>query len=168
MPNYSAGSYAAYLSEAEKVAAATSPAAMRAAFFQGHVKLIGLAPDGSMAPPVTPGSGELVTPPSGVTSVFALGVILNFEHRRHPGGQPGAQGRRTAAGHGAGARGARPTRWWRPRSSARRAASWPRRPKGPTEVAAQHGVSPGAITRANPGKDWSKAKGGDHVLVPAH
>ena len=72
---YNAGAYADYLKGAEKVAAATSPEAMRAAFFQGHVELIGLDDSGTVTAGVPVGSGELVTLPAGVTTPFALGVI---------------------------------------------------------------------------------------------
>jgi hypothetical protein len=167
VPNYNPGSYADYLTNAEKVEAATSREAMKAAFFQGHVELIGLAPDGSIAPPVAPGSGELVAPPGGITSVFALAMILNSTTAAILAANPGlkADAALPAAVRVPGARNhtlvsaqeTRPT-----------GGVMAETVEGPTQIGAQHGVDPAAITRANPGKDWSKAKAGDHVLVPAH
>jgi hypothetical protein len=167
VPDYGPGMYAAYLAEAEKVGAATSRDAMKAAFFQGHVELIGLAPDGSMAPAVRPGSGEEVTPPPGVTSVFGLAVILNSTTAAILAANPTVKAdaalppsvrvpgvrRHTLVS----AQELRPT-----------GGVFAERVEGPTEIGAQHGMSPAAITRANPGKDWSKAKAGENVLVPAH
>ena len=53
VPDYSPGSYADYLLHAENIRAALGAAggenAVRAAFFQGHVELIGLQPSGAMA-----------------------------------------------------------------------------------------------------------------------
>jgi hypothetical protein len=40
--------------------------------------------------------------------------------------------------------------------------------EGPTQIGLQHGLAPDAIIRANPGKDWSKARAGEHVIVPVH
>jgi hypothetical protein len=167
VPDYHPRAYAAYLAEAEKIAAATSREAMKAAFFQGHVELIGLSPDGSMAPPVAPGSGELVTPPPGVTTVFTLAVILNSSTAGILAANPGllatsplpATVRVPGVRHHTlvSSKELRPT-----------GGVMAEKVEGPTEIAAMHGVTPDAITRANPGKDWSKAKGGERVLVPAH
>ena len=169
VPDYSPGSYAEYLTEAEKIAAATSREAMKAAFFQGHVELIGLAPDGTMAPPVTPGSGEEVVPPSGVTSVFALGVVLSSNTASILAANPGLKADSPLSA-------ATPVRVPGVRHHTLVAAQelrptggvFAEKVEGPDEIGAMHGVTPAAIRRANPGKDWSKAKGGDRVLVPAH
>ena len=78
VPNYSSRAYAQYVVQAEAVQAATSPEAVRAAFFLGHVELIGLQPDGDLL--TAPGagaspSGPAITPPTGITTVFALATI---------------------------------------------------------------------------------------------
>jgi hypothetical protein len=167
VPNYGAGSYAAYLAEAEKIAAATSREAMKAAFFQGHVELIGLSPDGSMAPAVTPGSGEEVTPPAGVTTVFALAVILNSSTAgilaANPGLKAGSPLPATVRVPGVRHHTLVSSKELRPTGGVMF-----EKVEGPDEIGAMHGVTPDAIRRANPGKDWSKAKGGERVLVPAH
>jgi hypothetical protein len=167
VPDYHPGSYAAYLAEAEKIAAATSREAMRAAFFQGHVELIGLAPDGSMAPAVAPGSGEEVAPPPGVTTVFTLAVILNSSSAGILAANPGLKATSplpaTVRVPGVRHHTLVAAREFRPTGGV-----MAEKVEGPTEIAAMHGVTPDAITRANPGKDWSKAKGGERVLVPAH
>jgi hypothetical protein len=142
-------------------------AAARSAFFQGHVELIGLAPDGSMAPPVAPGAGEFITVPAGVTTVFGLAVITGSSTAAILSANPGMK-----------ATDALPARIQVPgvRTHTLVVAEELRptggvmssKVEGPTEVGAQHGLDPAAISRANPGFDWSKAKGGDRVIVPAH
>jgi hypothetical protein len=167
VPDYHPGSYAAYLAEAEKIAAATSREAMKAAFFQGHVELIGLSPDGSMAPAVAPGSGEEVAPPPGVTTVFTLAVILNSSTAGILAANPGLKATSplpaTVRVPGVRHHTLVAAREFRPTGGV-----MAEKVEGPAEIAAMHGVTPDAINRANPGKDWSKAKGGDRVLVPAH
>jgi hypothetical protein len=140
---------------------------MKAAFFQGHVELIGLAPDGSMAPGVTPGSGEMVTPPPGITSVFALAVILNSTTAAILAANPGlkADAALPATVRVPGVRHHTLVAAEELRPTGGVIAS---KVEGPTEIGAQHGCDPAAIIRANAGKDWSKAKAGERVLVPAH
>jgi hypothetical protein len=140
---------------------------MKAAFFQGHVELIGLSPDGSMAPAVTPGSGEEVTPPAGVTTVFALAVILNASTAgilaANPGLKAGSTLPATVRVPGVRHHTLVAAREFRPTGGVMF-----EKVEGPDEIGAMHGVTPDAIRRANPGKDWTKAKGGERVLVPAH
>jgi hypothetical protein len=167
VPNYSPGLYASYLADAERIVAATSREAAKAAFFQGHVELIGLAPNGTMAAPVPPGSGELVGVPKGIATVLALSVILNSSTAGILAANPGlkADAALPATVRVPGVR------------NHTLVAAEELRPTGgvmatkvesPTEIGAQHGLDPNAIIRANPGVDWSKVKAGDHVLVPAH
>lgn len=75
--NYSSGAYSSYVAQAEAIRAKTSEEAVRAAFFHGHVELIGLDPDGSKLKTPNSGkpSGPVISPPKGVTTVFELGMI---------------------------------------------------------------------------------------------
>lgn len=167
VPAYNAGSYASYLANAEKVVGATSMAAARSAFFQGHVELIGLAPDGSMASPVALGTGELIAVPAGVTTVFSLAVITGSSTAAIVGANPGMKAADPLPANvrvpGVRTHTLVVAEEFRPTGGAMAS-----KVEGPTEIAAQHGLDPVAISRANPGFDWSKAKGGDRVIVPAH
>jgi hypothetical protein len=167
VPNYSPRAYAAYLASAEKVVSATSMEAAKASFFQGHVELIGLSPDGSMAPAVAPGSGELVTVPSGVTSVFALAVITNSTTAAILAANAGLKAAdplpATVRVPGVVTHTLVAAEELRPTGGAIATVV-----EGPTQIGTQHGLAPDAIIRANPGKDWTKAKAGDRVIVPVH
>lgn len=167
VPSYSPRAYAAYLTSAEKVVSVTSLEAAKAAFFQGHVELIGLSPDGSMAPAVPAGSGELVTVPTGVTSVFALAVITNATSATILTANPGLKATDPLPASvrvpGAGTHILVAAEELRPTGGAIATQV-----EGPKEIGVQHGLAPDAIIRANPGKDWTKAKAGEHVIIPVH
>jgi hypothetical protein len=164
---YNAGSYASYLANAEKVVGATSMAAAKSAFFQGHVELIGLAPDGSMAPPTAVGAGEVIAVPAGVTTAFALGVITGSSTAAILGANPGLKAADPLPANvrvpGVQTHTLVVAEEMRPTGGVMAS-----KVEGLREVAAQHGLAEAAISRANPGFDWSKAKGGDRVIVPAH
>lgn len=91
VPNYSAGAYLEYLTQAERIRSATSPEAVRAAFFLGHVELIGLDPNGDKLK--TPGSGTpsgpVVSVPKGITTVFELAVMTRTSTAIIVGANPG-------------------------------------------------------------------------------
>src|SRR5690606_15708603 len=62
VPDYSSGEYSDYVAQAGKIAAEVGMAALRAAFFLGHVEAIGLKPDGSMIDPSTPDAAVHLMP----------------------------------------------------------------------------------------------------------
>jgi hypothetical protein len=142
-------------------------AAARSAFFQGHVELIGLAPDGSMAPPVALGTGEVIAVPAGVTTVFGLAVITGSSTAAIVGANPGLK---AADPLPANVRvpGVRTHTLVVAEEMTPTGNALASKVEDPAQVAAQHGLAPAAISRVNPGFDWSKAKGGDRVIVPAH
>ena len=166
VPDYHPGDYASYLANAEKIRDATSPAAVKAAFFQGHVELIGLSPDGKMAGVGAPAT-EVKVPP-GVTSLFALGVITNTSVDAI-----------VAANTGLAPSSAVPATLQVPGCRYHTVVeATERRPTGgvmsskaesPKQIAAMHGITEDQLKRANPQvTDWSKVAGGDRVLIPAH
>jgi hypothetical protein len=75
VPDYKpAGQYAGFLANAEGIRDAVGPANVHAAFFQGHVELMGLTPKGTRAAPAT-GDQDVVRVPSSVHTPFALAVL---------------------------------------------------------------------------------------------
>lgn len=140
--------------------------AVRAAFFQGHVEVMGLKPDGSPADPVPAGADQTVEVPSVIRSVTGLavltgqadGVIQAANPTVPPGGPlparmvvPGVRHHLVVeaverqAGTG--------------RVRARKAESI-------EQIATQNGVSPGDISRANPQLNHRDPKAGERLLIP--
>jgi hypothetical protein len=170
VPDYDAGKYADYVSHAENILGALGgggAAAVRAAFFQGHVELIGLTKSGATAAPADHARDDLVTVPSSVRSVFALSVMTAAPEAAILGANPGLThaGRLPPRVHVPGCR------------YHSVVAAEERRPGGAvagrkvetmTEIARQHGVTGADLVRANPGRESKPLKQGDQVLIPAH
>ncbi len=94
VPEYDPGSYADYLDQAESIVDSVGVEAARAAFFLGHVELIGVNPDGSMVDPSGPNAAQEVGPsavdiPDNITSVTGVSIMTGSErggHRRRQHG----------------------------------------------------------------------------------
>jgi hypothetical protein len=140
---------------------------MRAAFFQGHVELIGLDDSGNVTAGVPVGSGELVTVPAGVTTPFALGVITGSSAAEIIAANPGLT-----------AKGPLPTPTRVPGVRYHTVVSAKEfRPTGGVMaesvetadlIAEQNGVTKDELLRANPGIDFKKIAAGDRILIPKH
>jgi hypothetical protein len=162
--------YVEYLAHAEGIRdalGAHGDAAVKAAFFQGHVELIGLRPDGTEAPPLAASDQDLVRVPPGVSSVFALSVMTgapeadiraaNLDKKLSP---------LPSRVHVPGCR------YHRVVGSTDRDVDTNRlrgqKVEGLREISVQNGVTQEALKRANPGVRMDQLKVGDEVLVPVH
>ncbi len=164
--NYDAGQYADYLAGAEAIQAATSPAVVRAAFFLGHVELIGLTPSGTMAAPTT-GPTTAVTPPSGIASVFALATITGSTSSAILAANPGLTATDPLPGSvlvpGTSYHTVVEATETRPTGGV-----LDRAVETPEQIAAFYGVTGADVRRANPGVNWATVRAGARILVPVH
>jgi peptidoglycan hydrolase-like protein with peptidoglycan-binding domain len=161
------GSYAGYVAHAREVRSVAGDAAVKAAFFQGHMELIGLRPDGEAAKPAEHSDDHVVPVPPVVRSVAALSVmtgvpedaILAVNLQLTPDGPLPATVRVPGC------------RWHTvvavtektPAGAARATMAETR-----AQIATQNGVTEADLDRANPGVRWARLQAGDRVLVPAH
>ncbi|GIE99656.1 eCIS core domain-containing protein [Paractinoplanes rishiriensis] len=170
VPDYSPGSYAEYLAHAEGVRAALGGRgadAVRAAYFQGHVELIGLTPAGGQAPAADRSRDDLVTVPAWVQSVFALSVMTAAPEADILAANPGlaAAGPLPRQVHVPGCRQHTVV------AATERSATGgvaDRQVESRAEIAAQNGVTEPDLNRANPNRDWSALRAGDQILIPRH
>jgi peptidoglycan hydrolase-like protein with peptidoglycan-binding domain len=165
VPDYSPGAYAEYLSHAEAVRdqlGAGGRNAVRAAFFTGHVELIGLTPRGAAATPAAAGDDELVAVPEGIRSIGALAVLTGSSEEtirqangNLPQGAPLPHGMVRVPGV-------------RHHVVVEARDGRERQTEGRAEIADQHGVTEAALERANPGVRWASLTAGQRILVPVH
>jgi peptidoglycan hydrolase-like protein with peptidoglycan-binding domain len=164
VPDYDAGEYKGYMDNAEGVRTALGASgeeAVRAAFFMGHVELIGLKPNGKEEAPPAPGFGEQVTVPRGYTSVFSISILT---------GVP--EGTILAANPGVPPKGPLPATMQVPgvrkhRVVAASDESGAKRVETREIIALQNGVSEAALQRANPGAQFAALRSGQELLIPA-
>jgi hypothetical protein len=151
-----------------RIAARIGKQALRAAFFQGHVEFLGLAPDGSAGHDLAPDHGAPVRlrVPARITTFAGLAAATTVPEPELRGANPGVSdpigpaslvmpGCRehvvVTSPHGGG-----------------------EAPETRALIAAQHGVTEGALIHANPGLprnhagEWPPFAAGDRVLVPRH
>jgi peptidoglycan hydrolase-like protein with peptidoglycan-binding domain len=170
VPSFNPRAYAVYLRRVQGMRRALGwggEAAMRAAFFQGHVELIGLTPSGGAATGRTD-TPDTIEVPFGIPNVTALaratgvaeavivsanaglaaGAALTPGQRlRVPGCSLHVVGGATMTDHGTVVE-----------SQTERRAT----------IALQHNISELALARANPRTIFTTLHPGDRVLIPAH
>ena len=136
--------------------------AVRAAYFQGHVELIGIAPRGADGAEGPTSQQDTVTIPAGVSSIAALATASNVSAADLTRANPGLTDARFPA---------------QPQQTATLRLRVPGAREhlviaqgGTTEtreiIARVHDVSIEKLNRANPGRNWSQLAAGDRVLVP--
>ena len=166
-----AGEYSAYVRQTRRIRdriGAGGENALRGAFFQGHVELIGLEEDGDMlAAPLD--LTDRVHVPQGIATRAQLATASGLSEAQI--GRANRTLRDPAAAVTAGMlvslRGCR-------EHVIVQAAPTHDAPVGPArietaaQVAAQHGIAEADVLRANPGVTWSSLHPGDHVLIPRH
>jgi hypothetical protein len=171
IPPYSPGEYASYMAHAEAVRsqAPGHEEAVRAAFFQGHVELIGLAPDGQPLPAMPAANAGTVEVPAGISGVGALETASGV-----PAADITASNTGVTIVPGARVRlaGCREHVVVSSRSRAGNSATENR-----ANIAAQNGVSEADLVRGNPDlalvptpgrTDWDHLTAGQAILIPRH
>ena len=166
-----AGEYSAYVRQTRRIRdriGAGGENALRGAFFQGHVELIGLEEDGDMlAAPLD--LTDRVHVPHGIATRAQLAAASGVSEAQI--GRANRALRDPAAAVTAGTlvslRGCRehviveavPTH---------DAPVGPARIETAAQVAAQHGIAEADVLRANPAVTWATLRPGDHILIPRH
>jgi len=140
--------------------------ALRGAFFQGHIELIGLQPSGSIATTALHLTDD-VHVPAGITDRATLAVAANVPEADIIHDNPALP----AAGLTAGA----PVRivgtsehivvQADPTSDVPTGSPTP---ETPGQIATQNGITEAALRRANPGVNWATLSPGDRVFIPRH
>jgi len=133
--------------------------AAKAAFFQGHVEFLGLAPDSSA---IAPSAGPQITVPAGVASLAALVVAT---------GVPEAD--IIAANPGVNLAAALPPRVAVPGCSEHLVVEavdegGAHQLETQAQIATQHNVVAADLIRANPTVDWAHLSVGQRLLIPRH
>jgi hypothetical protein len=139
--------------------------AVKAAYFQGHVELLGLDPEGKEGPTAAP---DQITVPTGVTSVEKLATAANVPVEDILSANGLTVGAAVQPGRRLIVRGARehvvvvaPGRRGEPATAEAR-----------DNIARMHGVTPAQLDRANPGvtaaRGWATLTQGQRILIPRH
>lgn len=162
---YDPGSYAAYLTHAEGVrdAAPGRDNAVRAAFFQGHVELIGLATDGGALTAAALAERDTVVVPFGILSLADLATATGLSEAElqtaNPGISPPLPRRARLPG-------------CREHTVVEASdAGGTRRVENRAQIASQNGVSEADLVRANNPihvSDWNALTPGWKILIPRH
>ena len=171
VPVYDPGSYADYLAQAESIVESVGIEAARAAFFLGHVELIGVNPDGSMVDPSGPDAAQEVGPgavdiPDNITSVTGVSIMTGASETDIVAANSDltAGAPLPASAHSDGLT--------IPGTSFHRvvAASDRRGSASETKelIARQHGITEAALVRANPHLNHRQPREGEWVLIPVH
>ena len=171
VPDYDPGSYADYLAQAESIVDSVGVEAARAAFFMGHVELIGVNPDGSMVDPSGPNAAQEVGPgsvdiPDNITSVAGVSIMTGASEADIVAANSDLTAGSTlpASAHSDGLT--------IPGTSFHRvvAASDRRGRASETKelIARQHGITEAALVRANPHLNHRQPREGEWVLIPVH
>lgn len=164
---YDPGSYKDYLEGAERlrdtaIGGPGGKAAVRAAYFLGHVEYLGLDPTGAVAVPAVPGSNDLITVPAGITTLAALAKAANVSEATIRSANPGLPAALPAQVHVPGATDHVVV-------TAKNIAGPPSpKSESKSQIAAQHGISEKDLERANPGLNWAALTEGQHILIPKH
>lgn len=166
--NPDAGDYAPYVEQVRRIIGhigAGGEAAVRAAFFQGHVELIGLRPAGGMRTAPLQLTDD-VHVPNGISTRAALSAASGVPEAEIARDNP-ALGTTVRFGTPVMLRGCREhvIVQAQPTSDA---PAGPAVIETPAQIAAQHGVAEADIRRANPFVNWASLAPGDHVLIPRH
>jgi hypothetical protein len=167
VPDYApANQYSAFLAAAEGVRATAGPAAVKAAFFQGHVELLGLTPEGKKATPAAPGTTDLVRVPPVVHTPFALGVMTGSSEAAIMTANPGlkASGPLPAKVHVPGCRYHRVVE--AVEQSPGGGAPSAQQAESAEQIATQNGITVADLERANPGLNRRVPKAGEELLIP--
>ncbi len=162
--SYSSGDYADYLAAAEAVRSAigggAGERACQAAFFQGHVELIGLNRDGSTATARVTAADQIAIP-TGIRSLAALSTASGVAEAAITTANPGVDFS------------SMPTRAVLPGCRehlvvAATDSSGANPAESRAQIAGQNGVSEPDLDRANPAAPWAHLHAGLVLLVPVH
>ena len=136
--------------------------AVKAAFFQGHVELIGLTPVGAMISPA-PGGANRVSVPGGVTTLAQLASASGLSEGEITSANSGLTATSPLPAHVnlPGCREHIVVESIDPATRVRTAES-----KG--RIAIQNGVTPLDLERANPSVTWTTLAAGQRILIPRH
>jgi LysM domain len=163
------GEYRDYVDHVRRVIAligAGGEEAMRAAYFQGHVELIGMRSGGGMRTAPLDLTDQ-VHVPNGIADRAALAVAANVPEPDIAHANPGLTGSAVHFGMAVTLPGCRehvivqaePTD---------DAPAGPSVIETPAQIADQHGVAEADVRRANPAVDWARLTPGDRILIPRH
>lgn len=171
--DYDAGAYTDYLAGADEVVAQVGMDAVRAAFFLGHVELIGLVPRGD-ADVIDPTDvveaahlmPERVVVPDEITTVNGVSILTGAETADIVGANPGLDPAVALPpeSHTTGlvVPGTRHHRVLTVRGRGQRTT------ETKAQIAAQHGVTLDALVRANPSLNHREPREGQWILIPKH
>jgi hypothetical protein len=170
---YDPGEYADYARAAKEVRTILGRRggenAVRAAFFQGHVELIGLQPGGGMAAAPTAPADEVLVP-AGMTTLADFATMTGLSAAQLRRANPGLSGAAVTPGAALRAPGCRFHVVVAaqdvltflgvdiPIAAAERI----------DQIATQNGVTAADLRRANPAVDFSALTPGDRILIPRH
>ncbi|MFT3774910.1 MAG: DUF4157 domain-containing protein [Minicystis sp.] len=167
-PYKTPGPYVAYVTAAEHIrdqslGGAGGESAVRAAFFQGHVEMLGLTPGGKMAAPRTE-APDLITIAPKITNMKLLEIATGVSEADVAAANPGIA---------LPPAGPMPAKLKVPGCREHivvesKDAGGTTKVEGAAEISVQNGVSVGALAQANPGVSWSSLKAGDRILIPKH
>jgi hypothetical protein len=170
VPDYDPGEYRDYLEQAEAIEATVGTEGVRAAFFLGHVELIGLTPDGRTVDPSGPNAAREVGPgavvvPDEVTTVRGLSIMTGASEADIVGANSGlVAGPLPASAHSEGLQ--------VPGTSFHRVVAARDRRGSAIEtkeiIAEQHGITVAALVRANPHLNHREPREGEWLLIPVH
>lgn len=166
-----AGAYAEYVQHTRRIKAligAGGENALRGAFFQGHVELIGLDPSGTiLSAPLN--LTDQVQVPAGIADRAALAVASGVSQAVIARNNPALAAAGAAVNFGMrvvlpGCREhviaeGRPTF---------DVPGGPSRIETPAQIATQNGVAEADVRRANPAVNFATLRAGDHILIPNH
>lgn len=147
--------------EAIRDAAPGRDNAARAAFFQGHLELIGLAPDGTMVTAATIAERDTIAVPAGIATIAALAAAAGLSEAEVRAANPSIT---TSLPPRVALPGCREHRVVEVSPTSGGHAT-----EGRREIAAQNGVSEADLVRANPGiTSWAGLTAGQRILIPRH
>jgi Domain of unknown function (DUF4157)/LysM domain len=136
--------------------------AMKGAYFQGHVELIGLNPEGKPGP--TADAWDRIVVPKGVADVGRLAAITGVSSKAIADANRIKEDATLTPGQSLRVPGCRDHIVVADEFRLKKDLFL--QPETQAQIARQHGVDPKALTQANPELVWSDLKVGDHVLVP--
>jgi hypothetical protein len=163
------GDYAAYVTHTEAIRSrigAGGEEALRGAFFQGHIELIGLQPAGTIASSALHLDDDVHVPP-GITDRATLAVAANVPEADIVRDNPHLPAIGLSAGtpvHVVGTR-EHVVAVAQPTSDVPTGLATP---ETPAQIATQNGITEAALRRANPSVSWTTLNAGDRVFIPHH
>lgn len=173
VPDFDAGSYASYLQRAEEIVGQVGMDAARAAFFLGHVELIGLerGGDADVIDPNAPNADrhlgpERVVVPSTINSINGVSILTGASVADIAAANAGisVHGPLPTEAHTTGlvVPGTTHHRVLAARSRTQRAVETKQ------DIATQHGITVDALVRANPTLNHRQPREGEWLLIPVH